>query len=180
MGSVQNTFSGYINTIKGRISNATESVQTTTNSYITPMKSNAINIANCTKAKAAEVGSRMKDVATDPKVQTTAISAAGSAVALGTSGGATGLVAGGFMGTAVGVVPALFTFGLSIPRGAALGSGAGLCVGTVVGGTAGLVGGGVAGCSVYSKQTDIRNSAGNAWAKLGSCKEYVKYKLNRT
>ena len=36
-------------------------------------------------------------------------------------GAATGLCAGTVVGAAVGVVPALFTFGLSIPVGAALG-----------------------------------------------------------
>merc|ERR1712216_568909 len=59
------------------------------------------------------------------------------------------LVAGGAIGAACGVVPALFTFGLSIPVGAVLGGAAGLCMGTVAGGTVGLVGGGAAGRWAY-------------------------------
>mmetsp|Transcript_114078 Transcript_114078/g.368529 ORF Transcript_114078/g.368529 Transcript_114078/m.368529 type:complete len:99 (+) Transcript_114078:254-550(+) len=77
-------------------------------------------------------------------------SAVGGAVTLGAGGGATGLVSGGVLGAAVGVLPAVFTFGLSIPVCAALGSGAGLCMGSAVGGTAGLVGGGAAGYRLYA------------------------------
>ena len=46
---------------------------------------------------------------------------------------------------------ALFTFGLSVPIGAAIGGGAGWAVGTVVGLGAGAVGGGVAASGIYSR-----------------------------
>ena len=46
---------------------------------------------------------------------------AGGAAALGATGGATGLAAGSAVGAALGLVPAIFTFGLSIPVGAAIG-----------------------------------------------------------
>jgi len=76
--------------------------------------------------------------------QVAAASAAG-AVALGLSGGAVGGVAGGFLGGAVGILPAFFTFGMSIPICAAVGGGAGFCSGLAIGGTTGLVSGGAAG-----------------------------------
>lgn len=61
-------------------------------------------------------------------------------------------------GAALGVVPALFTFGLSIPVGAAIGG----CVGTVTGGGAGVVGGGVAGYGGFTYKDEIASRAG--WA----------------
>ena len=40
----------------------------------------------------------------------------------GTGAGAAGLAVGGITGAALGIVPAVFTFGLSIPVGCALGN----------------------------------------------------------
>lgn len=97
----------------------------------------------------------MAIVASDPHYQTTAASAASGAVAVGATGGAVCLAAGSLVGAAVGIVPAVFTFGLSIPVGAILGGGAGLCAGTAVGGTAGLVSGGAAGYAGYAKRKQI-------------------------
>lgn len=81
----------------------------------------------------------------NPRIQAAAVSAAGCAVALGATGGVAGLLTGGAIGTALGTIPALFTFGLSIPVGAMLGGGTGLCMGTAFGSTIGFIGGGVAG-----------------------------------
>merc|ERR1712083_288084 len=66
-------------------------------------------------------------------------------MALGLSGGAVGGVAGGFLGGAVGILPAFFTFGMSIPICAVVGSSAGFCSGLTVGGSTGLVSGGALG-----------------------------------
>ncbi|CAK0891429.1 unnamed protein product [Prorocentrum cordatum] len=74
---------------------------------------------------------------------------------MGAGGGAAGLVAGGTLGAACGVPFSLFTFGLSIPVGAAVGSAAGLCAGAITGGTAGLVGGGAAGYKIHQKKDSI-------------------------
>lgn len=104
-------------------------------------------------------------LAADPRAQVTAASAAGGAVALGVGGGAVGMTTGGVLGAAVGIVPAFFTFGLSIPVGAAVGAATGLGVGTAVGGTAGLVGGGAAGYSAFGRREQIRNVAGNLWSQ---------------
>lgn len=70
-----------------------------------------------------------------------------------------GLLAGGAVGTALGIVPAFLTFGLSIPVGAAIGGGAGLCVGTTVCGTVGLLGGGAAGHKIYEHRRRIAEGA---------------------
>merc|ERR1719311_869812 len=86
-----------------------------------------------------------KRLTADPDARVTAASAVGGATVMGAGGGAVGLVAGGALGAACGVPLSLFTFGLSIPIGAAIGGGAGLCAGAVTGGTAGLVGGAAAG-----------------------------------
>lgn len=73
------------------------------------------------KAKTLEISSKAKNVAKDGHVQATAAGVCGGAAALGATGGATGLTAGAVVGAALGVVPAIFTFGLSIPLGAAIG-----------------------------------------------------------
>jgi hypothetical protein len=91
------------------------------------------------------------------------------AAACGASGGATGFVTGGAVGAALGLVPAVFTFGLSIPIGAAIGSGTGLCVGAVTGGTVGFVGGGAAGYGARKHKAEIGT-------KLTECKEFMKNK----
>jgi len=124
------------------------------------------------KAKASEVNTAVREVASDPKAQTAAIGAAGGAVTLGATGGAVGLVSGSMAGAMVGLVPAIFTFGLSIPIGAVLGGGAGLCVGTAVGGTTGLVAGGAAG---YKKDS-IASGSKIALAQAGDCAQYAKEK----
>merc|ERR1712241_673168 len=108
--------------------------------------------------------------------QVTAVAAAGGAVSLGAGGGIAGLVSGGAVGAACGIVPAIFTFGLSIPIGAAIGAGTGLVVGTAVGGTAGLVGGGATGYCAYSKREEIRNGAEGALLKAKGCGEYIQAK----
>jgi len=129
----------------------------------------ATGTAELARTKAHEVGATAHAVATDKMFQATAASATSAAVALGTTGGATGLMARGALGAAVGVVPALLTFGLSIPIGAAIGSGAGLLVGTTVGSTVGAVGGGAAGYGAYSRKED-----------LGKCADFVKAKVTET
>merc|ERR1712228_912238 len=59
------------------------------------------------------------------------------------------------LGSAAGVVPALFTFGLSIPVGGAIGGCTGLCTGSLVGGAAG----GAGGFTTYKYRVEIKNGA---------------------
>jgi len=102
------------------------------------------------------------ELAADKGVQVAAASAVGGAAVLGTGGGAAGLLAGGAVGAAVGVVPALFTFGLSIPFCAVVGGGCGLVTGTAAGSATGLALGGAGGYGFYSKREKIRSTA--AWS----------------
>jgi len=131
------------------------------------------------KAKASELGANTKALALNPAAQATSGGAAGGAIAMGAAGGGLGLVAGGAAGAAVGLVPALFTFGLSIPVCAALGSGAGACLGTAAGGTTGLVGGGAVGYgaySAYSQREEISLRVSETMTKLGGMAGSVKEK----
>merc|ERR1712176_109689 len=109
-----------------------------------------------------------------PAFQVTAGSAAGGAVLLGAGGGAAGLTTGAVVGGAVGIVPAIFTLGLSIPAGAAVGGGVGLCVGTVSGGSAGALIGGSVGYGGYTKRAEIRNGMKAVKDKAGSLVQRVK------
>lgn len=93
-------------------------------------------------AVVSDITEEVKEAYEDPTVRNSAV---GGAVALGAGGGATGLVGGGAIGAALGLVPAAFTFGLSIPVGAAIGSSIGAVAGSTVAGAAGFLGGGVLG-----------------------------------
>jgi len=122
------------------------------------------------REKVMYVANNVRSIAGTQKAQLTAASAAGGAVALGASGGAAGLVAGGGLGAGCGIVLAPFTFGLSIPVGAALGAGTGLVVGTAAGGTAGLISGGAAGYGVHQHKDGIKNSVSGALSNVKKCK----------
>jgi len=95
--------------------------------------------------KVSDVSDSVQDAILDPRTKASAVSAVGGAVALGAGGGATGLVSGTVLGAAVGVVPALFTFGLSIPVCSIIGGGVGMATGSALAGAAGLLGGGAYG-----------------------------------
>lgn len=90
----------------------------------------------------------------NPHFQVITISTASGAVTLGTVGGAFGCMGGVVVGGLTGCVPALLTFGTSIPFGAVVGGFLGLTGGVCLGGTTGAaVGGGVGhGCYVYRAQ----------------------------
>merc|ERR1712232_1030054 len=132
-------------------------------------KEKTLKTATTTKAKTVEIAS-------NKAVQVTAASAAGGAVTLGTAGGVTGLATGGTIGAAIGLVPALFTFGLSIPIGAAIGGSCGLVAGTAVGGTTGLVGGGAVGYGAFTKRDEIKTGLVAAKTKVIDGAGYVKDK----
>lgn len=111
----------------------------------------------------------------DPQVQVTLLSAFGGAAVGSTGGGALGLIAGGSFGAAVGLIPAIFTFGVSVPLGAAVGGTCGLLTGAAAGGTAGLVSGGFVGhgyahrllnSSVWRATQVSGSSRGIGWARF--------------
>merc|ERR1712151_1104070 len=81
-----------------------------------------------------------------------------AAVAGAVVGGATGGTFGTVAGAAVGIVPAIFTFGLSIPAGAVVGG----CVGSAIGGSVGAVGGGSLGYCGFTH----RESLSKGWSKV--------------
>lgn len=90
------------------------------------------------------------------RFQATAAGAVTGAAALGASGGATGLASGAAIGTALGSLGALFTFGLSVPIGAAIGGGTGWAIGTTVGAGVGAMGGGAAASKLYARRQNAK------------------------
>lgn len=119
------------------------------------------SVASYTKAKASELGDKLKE----NKV------VAGSTVVLGAAGGAAGTGIGGVAGAAVGLPAALFTFGLSVPICSAVGSGVGLCTGAVVGGGAGAAAG-----TAFNRRSQIKDKACGAWGKVHDGVVHVKGK----
>jgi len=115
-----------------------------------------------------------KHFASKKSVQTTAASAVGGAMTMGAGGAVTGAAAGSMVGATMGLPLALFTFGLSIPFGAALGGGAGLVVGATTGASAGAVGAGAAGYGAYQHRGEIRSAANKVTTKASSGVEFVK------
>lgn len=146
--------------------------------HVSSAKARATTACGAAKEKATCAAEATKEktleFASDKGVQVAAASAAGGAAVLGTGGAATGLVAGGAIGAAVGLVPAVFTFGLSIPLFAAVGGGCGLASGAAVGSAAGAVGGGATGYGVYTKRGAIGASLEQGLTKADGCARYVK------
>jgi len=95
------------------------------------------------------------DIAKDPRFRVSFAAAAAGGTAGVVTGGGTGTVVGGIVGAVVGVGPAFFTFGMSIPISAGIGSIAGLCIGTVTGGTVGVVAGGASGYAGFTYRKEI-------------------------
>lgn len=84
----------------------------------------------------------------DPQALAAVICGASGALCLGSSGAVIGVTVGGACGLVLGVIPAIFTFGLSLPVGAVMGGTCGFCVGSVVGGGAGTTAGAASGITV--------------------------------
>lgn len=116
------------------------------------LKVKSVTRSVCNKTRRATVYTKQNVVAlaSSRHAQVTAASAAVGATALGTAGAAGGALAGGASGALLGLIPALFTFGLSIPAGAAVGGGVGLCAGGAAGASTGFVGGAVAGYTGFA------------------------------
>merc|ERR1719512_494222 len=106
--------------------------------------------------QAAHAKAFVKSMASDRRVQVTAASAVGGGAVVGAGGAGAGLLTGGALGVAVGTLPALFTFGLSIPLGAVIGAGCGAAAGGAVCGTAGLTGAGAIGFGAYTNRAEIK------------------------
>lgn len=83
------------------------------------------------------------------RIHSAAATGAGGAVVAGLWGAGLGFFAGGAAGAGLGLLPAFFTFGLSIPLGAAIGAGCGMTAGGAAGGSVGFVGAGAVGYRTY-------------------------------
>lgn len=92
----------------------------------------------------------------NPHFQTVTVSTAGGAITFGAVGGAFGCAGGVVVGGAVGTVPALFTFGTSIPIGAIIGGFLGTSAGALTAGATGACAGGAAGHGAYLYRAQIQ------------------------
>lgn len=112
----------------------------------------------------ADVVNRLptKEELRSPQYQAATVTAVGGAAVGSTSGAAVGLVSGGTVGAIVGLVPAIFTFGLSIPLFAAIGGTCGAAAGAVAGGSAGFVGGAGAGYGAYQRKDKLGKIASDS------------------
>jgi len=127
-------------------------------------------------SRAAAVAKGVKNTANDRSVQATAAGSISGSAALAASGGATGLATGSMVGAACGLIPAVFTFGLSIPIGAAIGGSTGLVAGSVAGGAVGFVGGGVAGRTAHKHREQIGDGVSAVASKAGDLKAAMQEK----
>jgi len=116
------------------------------------------------KEKPATLKDSVVRLLNNPQFRTCTIITAGGSITFGSVGGAFGLASGIVAGSAAGVVPALLTFGLSIPASAVIGGAGGLLVGTFGGGAAG----GFAGYETFKYRVQINN--GFALVKIKSLK----------
>jgi hypothetical protein len=138
-----------------------ERVKLAVSSCVESMKKKASTVSRQATSKASELRTGAKKAVSEPSLRVATASAVGGSMVLGTAGLATGAT----VGAAIGLVPAIFTFGLSIPVGAALGGG----IGATTGGTVGFGTGGALGYGIYTKRAEIKGAA-------GSVKGFVKDK----
>jgi len=130
-----------------------EAIKTKANVTMDVTKEKAAIVLRDLKTKANESKGKALALVRDPQFQMCTIATAGGAITIGAAGGAFGLASGVVVGSAVGVVPALFTFGLSIPVGGVIGGTTGLCAGTLVGGASG----GLGGLTIYKYRVELKD-----------------------
>jgi len=114
-------------------------------------KDKAIVMYSDVKAKSLQSKDKTVAILRNPEFQQCTVLTAGGAIAFGSVGGAFGCASGIVVGSAAGVVPALFTLGLSIPAGAVVGGAGGLFSGVLLGGSTG----GVTGLTAYKYRVQI-------------------------
>jgi len=130
---------------------------------VTKIGQDLLSLTKQGAGKIALTGSNMMNntitLVKNPQFQTVTVSTASGAVAIGTAGGAFGCVTGVVVGAGAGLIPALFTFGLSIPIGGVVGGGVGAAAGIMLGSTTGAAAGGSTGYAVYRYRAEIHNGA---------------------
>jgi len=151
--------------VQGKVGDKVVLIKVQLSELLERVKDIVLSARDETRARILALTTSARSAAGQKNVQVTAASAAGGAVAMG----AGGLLAGGAVGAACGLPLALFTFGLSIPIGAAIGGGAGLCAGSAAGGAVG----GAAGRKVYSERESIADGYTIAMNKAGNCKSLM-------
>jgi len=122
-----------------------------------------LNAMEVVRITASHTSTNVRSLAANRDAQ----AVAAGAVAVGTSAGVTGLLAGGVVGAACALPAAFFTFGLSIPVGVAVGAGGGFCIG----GSAGIVAGGVGGYKAHREKESIRKSISGAFMRAKERKD---------
>jgi len=95
----------------------------------------------------------------DPEALAAVILGLGGALCVGSAGAIIGVATGGTCGAVVGTVPALFTFGLSIPTGAVIGAAGGLGLGATAGGAGGFMGAAISGSAMAYYRRELRYGA---------------------
>lgn len=103
------------------------------------------------------VTTKLKTWFGDEGVQVAGAAGATGSLAGFATGGAFGIFIGGAVGGALGMLPAIFTFGTTIPLGIFIGSGCGATIGSSVGGATGFFGAGTVGYGAYMKRGEIRS-----------------------
>jgi len=131
-------------------------------------KEKAFVALDYTKNKATFAKTKAIAVGKNPVFQVTSASATAGGVMGGAIGGTVGIVGG----AAIGLVPALFTFGLSIPVGAAVG----FSTGAIAGSTTGAVSGGALGYGGITYRKEINDGARGVWGQVCTSADYVKTK----
>jgi len=152
-------------TVKSKVTEVSEKTRTSIS-----------DLTDAGKTKAKQVA----EVAKDPHVQVTAVSAVGGGAVDGTAGGTTGAITGGVVGGIVGVPAAIFTFGLSIPFCAVVGASVGGGIGATTGATTGAATGGAAGYYGYKHKDEIKATADSFKTKAMKAIGFVTQKVKDT
>jgi len=147
---------------------------------VTDARERASAGAGFAQSKAQDLRKKTGEVVSQKSFQATAASSVSGAVVVGTGAGVSGLVAGGCAGAVAGLPFALFTFGMSVPLGAALGGSAGLVTGAAAGATAGAVGGGAVGYGTYAKWDGISAAGKTVAGKACDGRDHMKAAASRS
>lgn len=145
---------------------ALASVQSKARATTSAIKARVGEVTECVTTKAKDITM----VATTTRAGVASTTALAGGAVGSTTGGAAGMVAG----AAVGVIPAIFTFGLSVPVCATMG----MCAGTALGGVAGSVGGGTVGYVGFTYKNEIKGTALSALQKTSASFDYLKLKAS--
>lgn len=119
----------------------------------------ALALRKSTTEKALALRTSTVTLVKNPHFQTVTVSTTAGAITFGTVGGAFGCAGGVVVGGAVGTLPALFTFGTSIPIGAVIGGFLGTSAGAVSAGATGACVGGATGHGAYLYRAQIKDGA---------------------